>query len=304
MRLSTSQLNSVMLSSMQNSNSSANTQLVKIGSGKRLTTASEDPIGSVKTVLIEREQASLTQFKKNISTLKSEYGYIESQLNSASHAVVRAKELVLGGQNVSNSSQEGRLTTAAELETILHQFVDLANSKSSDGSYLFSGTKTSTKPVQQDATTGNYVYQGNDDIRQVVVSESMSVPANFTAQKLFFDGGSDIFNELQTAIDDLRDPAISDKDMMDKLSVTMKGLDAEFARVTKSITEIGGLTNSVTALNDSHEDVTLLNKNLIGEIQDLDYSEAILKLNTQMAALQATQMAYGKIQNLSLFKHM
>lgn len=304
MRLSTSQLNSVMLSSMQSSNSSANTQLVKIGSGKRLTTASEDPIGSVKTVLIEREQASLTQFKKNISTLKSEYGYIESQLNAASHAVVRAKELVLGGQNVSNSSQEGRLTTAAELETILHQFVDLANSKSSDGSYLFSGTKTSTRPVQQDAVTGNYVYHGNNDIRKVVVSESMSVPANFTAQKLFFDGGSDIFNELQTAIDDLRDPAISDKDMMDKLSVTMKGLDAEFARVTKSITEIGGLTNSVTALNDSHEDVTLLNKNLIGEIQDLDYSEAILKLNTQMAALQATQMAYGKIQNLSLFKHM
>lgn len=304
MRLSTNQLNSVMLSSMQSSNSEANKQLIKLSSGKQMTTPSENPIGSVKLMLLEREQAAVDQFKDNITNLETQYGHTETQLISASNTMIRTKELILGGMNVSNSTKDGRDATATELETILKQFVDIANTKNPDGSYVFSGTLSDTQPVVKDPATGKYKNNGNGERRMVAVAESMFLPANHTADKIFFSGNDDIFNVLQQTIDDLRNPAITDNNMVKNLETTMQDVESAFGKVTQAITEVGGLSNSVSKVNDGHEDVTLLNKNLISEISDLDYSEAVLQLNTQMAALQAVQLSYGKIQSLSLFKHI
>ena len=39
----------------------------------------------------------------------------------------------------------------------------------------------------------------------------------------------------------------------------------------------------------------------VSEIQDLDFAEAVSRLNLQSTALQAAQQAYVKIQGLSLF---
>ena len=304
MRLSTNQLNNVMLSSMQSANSEANKQLVKLSSGKNMTTPSENPIGSVKLILLEREQAAVDQFKDNISNLETQYGHTETQLIAASNTMIRTKELMLGGMNVSNSTQEGRNATATELETILNQFVDIANNKNPDGSYVFSGTLSDIQPVVKDPASGKYHNNGNGERRMVAVAESMHLPANHTAEQIFFSGGDDIFNLLQQTITDLRNPTISDGDMVKNLATSMQGVEGAFGKVTQAITEVGGLSNSVAKVNDGHEDVTLLNKNLMSEISDLDYSEAVLQLNTQMAALQAVQLSYGKIQNLSLFKYI
>ncbi len=40
----------------------------------------------------------------------------------------------------------------------------------------------------------------------------------------------------------------------------------------------------------------------VSELQDLDFAEAVSRLNLQSVALQAAQQAYVKIQGLSLFK--
>ena len=37
---------------------------------------------------------------------------------------------------------------------------------------------------------------------------------------------------------------------------------------------------------------------------DLDYADAITKMNMQLVGLQAAQMSYSKISNLSLFNYL
>ncbi|MGF1714987.1 flagellar hook-associated protein FlgL [Photobacterium chitinilyticum] len=304
MRLSTAQLNSVMLTSMQTSTTGVNKSFMQMSSGERMLKPSDDPLGSVQLMMLDREQANISQFQKNISNLEAQLGQTESHLDASNNAVLRAQELVTSVLNASNSTEEGREAIATELDSILDQLVDVANSKNPNGDYIFAGTQTDTQPVVKDPATGKYTYMGNSDQRMVQVAESMTIPSNQTADAIFFSGGSDIFNTLDQLVTDLRDPSIEQGGLTASVTSARSNLDTTMSTINQVWTDVGGQRNALARIEGSHADNKLLNNKLIGEVKDLDYSEAILEMNTQMAALQATQMTYSKIQNLSLFKLM
>jgi len=304
MRLSTAQLNTVMLTSMQSSTTGVNKSFMQMSSGEKMLKPSDDPLGSVQLMMLDREQANISQFQKNITNLEAQLGKTESHLDGSNNAVLRAQELVASVSNASNSTMEGREAIATELESLLDQLADIANSKNPNGDYIFAGTMTDTQPIAKDPATGKYVYGGNGDQRMVKVAESMSIPANQTAEDIFFNGGSDIFNALDKAITDLRNPAIEGASLTASVTAAQSDLDGTLTSINRALTEVGGQRNALSMVQGSHEDNKLVNSKLIGDVKDLDYSEAILEMNSQMAALQATQMTYSKIQNLSLFKLM
>lgn len=302
MRLSTAQLNTVMLTSMQSSTTGVNKSFMQMNSGEKMLKPSDDPLGSVQLMMLDREQANIGQFQKNITNLEAQLGKTESHLDASNNAVLRVQELVTSVLNASNSTVEGREAIATELESLLDQLTDTANSKNPNGDYIFAGTKTDTQPITKDSATGKYVYNGNGDKRMVKVAESMSIPANQTAEDIFFNGGSDIFNALDKTIADLRNPAIEGASLTASVTAAQSDIDGTLKSINQIWTDVGGQRNALTMVQGSHADNKLVNSKLIGDVKDLDYSEAFLELNSQMAALQATQMTYSKVQNLSLFK--
>jgi flagellar hook-associated protein 3 FlgL len=302
MRLSTAQLNTVMLTSMQSSTTGVNKSFMQMNSGEKMLKPSDDPLGSVQLMMLDREQANIGQFQKNITNLEAQLGKTESHLDASNNAVLRVQELVTSVLNASNSTVEGREAIATELESLLDQLADTANSKNPNGDYIFAGTKTDTQPITKDSATGKYVYNGNGEKRMVKVAESMSIPANQTAEDIFFNGGSDIFNALDKTIADLRNPAIEGASLTASVTAAQSDIDGTLKSINQIWTDVGGQRNALTMVQGSHADNKLVNSKLIGDVKDLDYSEAILELNSQMAALQATQMTYSKVQNLSLFK--
>ncbi|OZS44538.1 flagellar hook-associated protein FlgL [Photobacterium sanguinicancri] len=304
MRISTSQMNNIMLTSMQSSTTGVNKSFIQLNSGERMLKPSDDPLGAVQLMMLDREQADISQFKKNISNLTTQLGQTESHLDASNTAVLRAQELVTGVLNASNSTMEGREAIATELDGILGQLTDIANSKNPNGDYIFAGTKTDTQPIVKDPATGEYIYQGNSDQREVQVAESMSIPANQTADVMFSNGSDNIFNTLDSVINDLRNPAIDGSNLTNSVTQAQTDIKSTLSSINGALTDVGGQQNSLTMISGSHDDNKLINDKLIGDVKDLDYSQAILELNTQMAALQATQMTYSKVQNLSLFKLM
>jgi flagellar hook-associated protein 3 FlgL len=49
------------------------------------------------------------------------------------------------------------------------------------------------------------------------------------------------------------------------------------------------------------EDNTLLLRGLQSDLEDLDYAEAITRMNQEMNALQAAMTSFGKVSQLTLF---
>ena len=50
--------------------------------------------------------------------------------------------------------------------------------------------------------------------------------------------------------------------------------------------------------------IVMQSQRTLSHIQDLDYAEAISRMNRQLAGLEASQQSYARIQNLSLFNYI
>ena len=55
---------------------------------------------------------------------------------------------------------------------------------------------------------------------------------------------------------------------------------------------------------NAREDQVVELERMRSDLRDLDYAEAVTKMNQQLVALQAAQMSYSRISQLSLFNYL
>jgi flagellar hook-associated protein 3 FlgL len=68
--------------------------------------------------------------------------------------------------------------------------------------------------------------------------------------------------------------------------------------------QVGTDLNVVDSQNNVLDEITLRLKTTMSDIQDLDYTEAITKMNKDQLALEAAQSSFAKISKLSLFNYI
>ena len=305
MRISTQLLYNNNLHSMQNGAAELGNLLQKMSNGKNIQRPSDDPIGAVQVLTVQRDQAATSQFVDNIGALSDSLDRNESYLTSMIDLQNRMREIVTSAGN-GTLSPEDREAYADELDTLKDAMVDLANAKDDKGNYLFAGNSTTTAPIQLDGA-GNYVYKGDNKTREVQVSDSTWITANSHGEDLFFSGGGkDIFNALDDYVEVLRDPTLSPGNPgfdVEQKSM-MASLDDALTSISAAVTTIGGRQNSLSLIETSHQDMMLFNKQLVGEVEGLDYAEAQSRYQSSLVALQVTQESFVKISQLSLFNEM
>jgi flagellar hook-associated protein 3 FlgL len=74
--------------------------------------------------------------------------------------------------------------------------------------------------------------------------------------------------------------------------------------LSDAIAQIGADFNVVGSQNNVLDEITLRLKSTMSDIQDLDYTEAITKMNKDQLALEAAQSSFAKISKLSLFNYI
>ena len=61
---------------------------------------------------------------------------------------------------------------------------------------------------------------------------------------------------------------------------------------------------TIDSADASREAMDIDTASTLSDLQDLDYASALTKMNQQLVGLQAAQMSYSKISNLSLFNYL
>jgi flagellar hook-associated protein 3 len=304
MRITNAQITALMSGSM-NSNSAALGKLMQqMSSGQRILQPSDDPIASVRMLRIQREEASLAQYRTNIGNVSGNLSTQETNLQATSDAMLNVRDLLLWAANGSNTG--GDLNAmAGELENIEKTLVSFVNVRDEEGRYLFSGTLSDTAAVTYEPLTDTYVATGNDKSRQAAVANGVQVEENVTALGVF-GSNMDFLNQLHATVKMLKDPAldVADPAVHAQIAATIDSLDSAHDGVLGAITELGGRQNTLTMLNSSNEEVSLVNQKINGELSQLDYAGASIDLNTYQLALQATQKTYLKLNDLSLFSRL
>lgn len=374
------------------------TQL-QLATGKKVLKPSDDPAVATQLLNLSSLKANNLQYDRNINTALNELELQESVLSSSGNVLQRVRELVIQANNATQSSQT-RAAIADEISNLADELLQLSNSKSPSGEYIFAGYNSRTPAFAKSGA--GYVYQGDQGQRLLQVSENTQLAVR--------DNGADVFQGMSTGDGRflLETPASNTGDGIVKMSSTIDAISDDYTMVftqanaddpiTYSIAgavsgvvatgtyqsgeaiafngvsiEIeGALTNgdiykvnrsvrqnvfqsvqsiadtllagtetaakSSKLVNDLGQSISTMDqalehlqsrRTIVGnrlqaldtradenanglirlerqtsELNDLDFAEAVSRLNLQTTALQAAQQSYIKIQGLSLFNYL
>lgn len=300
MRISTQQFYRQGVDVMLAQQARLNKTEVQLASGKRVNAPSDDPAASVQVINLSEVSGRLAQFQRNATTAQSRLQQEEVSLDGVSNMLQRVRELAVQGNN-GTMGAENRKAIALEIRQHVEGYLQLANTRDANGEYIFSGYKTDTPPVTHDGM-GNFVYNGDGGIRKLQIGETREVAIGDPGDAIFFgipanaggltNVGKIIYDLAANYEAGNADPnALVDLDSaIGRILETRAGVGARSAAIDDQVTSNDALDAAVVQVRSS--------------LEDLDYAEAISRFNQQLVGLQASQQAFMKIQNLSLFNFL
>ena len=274
------------------------TQL-KLSSGKRILTPSEDPRAAVQIVDLKQNIKQTEQFQENTNTARQRLSMEETALQNIIESIHRVRELGIQGLNDTNSANN-RKGIAAELDQLNQQILSMANTKNSNGEYIFAGFLSDQIPFaeQTPATTpATFNYAGDDNQRKIQIGPTRTITDGNSGEEVFGTSGTgslfEVVDELSTGLKNDNPQA----NVLDKLTTSLE-------KVLTVQATIGARLNALDRQENLNEDNILGMQTVLSETEDLDFAEAISKFNLQSVSLQAAQQAYTKVQGLSLFNFL
>ena len=278
----------------------------QLSTGKQITKPSDEPDKASLVTRLESEIARQKSYQESIKAIEIRRKAEETALNSTSDVMFRMKELSVQAANDTLGAAD-RKTIALEMTELRNQILSLANSQDSNGNYLFAGSRVSQMPFSPDAK-GVIVYKG-DQARMVVgVGDNRRMNQNIPGSDAFTnvvrdDGkGGRVGIGFFQAMGDLIEAVKSCNRVAIQRGISE--IDTLQQGLSDATAQVGTDLNVVDSQNNVLDEITLRLKTTMSDIQDLDYTEAITKMNKDQLALEAAQSSFAKISKLSLFNYI
>lgn len=198
MRIATSHIFNHAVRGMQQQQARLNQVEQQLGSGLRILKPSDDPTGSVHILNLSSNLDVVKQYDRNIAVATSALSHQESVLQTINDSLQRVRELTVQANNPTNHDS-ARQSIASEIELRLQEITQLANSRDTNGEYLFSGALVDTPPFIQSGS--NVLYQGDQTARRVQVGEGAQVQVRDSGDAVFMNikGGDGSIQVLPAA---------------------------------------------------------------------------------------------------------
>lgn len=187
MRVSSSTLFNISVGEMTQQQSRLMHTQQQVSSGRRMLTASDDPVAAARVLDVSQSDGMNTQYTSNRGAARDVLSLSESTLQSVTSLLQDIRDVVISAGN-SSLSNSNRQTIAADFSGRLQELAGLANSTDGVGNYLFAGFQSKTRPFVD--TPAGMGYFGDDGERLVQVSASRQMAAN--------NSGADVFMRVKS----------------------------------------------------------------------------------------------------------
>ena len=259
----------------------------KLSSGKRITSPSDDPAGTVRALQLRGALSRNQQYAANAQDAQSWLNTIDDSYSSVVSTLQQVRTLVVRGLNTGVNDGAANQALASEMDTVRSTMLQLANS-TFDGRPVFGGTTGS--PVAYD-TSGNYV--GDNGVVSRDVGEGLSVDVSTTGPTVFGSGSGDVFQLIATAANSLRtNPG--------GMSSLLAQFDSAIAQVSSAQAQAGARSQQI---QDATSGLTTRNVALQSElsgVEEVDMAEMAMKVTTANTNYQAALQTTATISQLSL----
>ena len=299
MRIASTQYTATMNSALQSTSAKVEQLTAQMASGLKLQRPSDDPLASVRLSRLARADATVSQYRDNIAALKTRLQTNESYLDGLNNDMQQAHDLLVWAADGSNSPAD-LASMSTSLKSLQDSLFYTANSKDQEGRYLFSGTASSTPTITYNPTAApgaRYTFTGNTATQDVVVGSGIHQAANVSLDEM-----ATLLNQVDLTQSTLAGGVnVNVPAVHAQVAASLDAIDTAMGSVSSKIAGQGGAQNILSTLDANHANVDQADQQSAIDIGQLDYGDAATQLNAYTTALQATQKAYAKVSQLSLF---
>ena len=278
----------------------------QLSTGLQIVKPSDAPDKASLVTRLESELARQSGYQDTLKAVNVRLTAEETALKNTSDVMFRIKELSVQAANDTLGPQD-RQSIALELGSLRDQILSLANSQDSNGNFLFSGSRAGEEAFSKDSN-GRIIYQGDHARMKVNVGDNRQMNLNLPGSDIFTrvvrdDGkGGKVGVDFFQALDDLTQ-AVKTADRT-KMQRGIGEIDTLQMGVSEGLGQIGADLSVVDMQTTVLDQVVLRLQTTRSDIEDLDYTEAITRMNKDQLALEAAQSSFSKISQMSLFKFL
>jgi flagellar hook-associated protein 3 FlgL len=242
---------------------------VQISTGRRIQTASDDPVAAARVAQVRRAQADETAWASNIDLGIALSADADGVMASVSERLAHARELLVQGAS-GTSSPADRATIAAELTGLADELNSFAATQSLLGQPLFN-------------SAGAVVMRFGDGIQFAPIS---------SRDNIFVIGGVPIAQTMIDAAGALQ---------AGTTPAALSALDACISHMADVRGDHGVRAARLENLKESGVARAIERAAERSELEDTDLTQAIATLNAQTITLEAAQAAFARINRRTLF---
>lgn len=135
---------------------------------------------------------------------------------------------------------------------------------------------------------------------------TLDLPAGGADQTFVLDKpkNDSVLNGMSDFLTALRDPSLSADGFQLAVADATTHMNNARTKIDRGLGELGGRMNSLEQVMGSNDGLSTLNQQARAKVSEADMYEVIAALSKEDAAMNASQLAFGKISKLTLFDYI
>lgn len=280
--------------------------------GLKITEPEDDP--SVMSNVLDMQTASSanSQYQNNITSLQDSATTSYSAMNSLKTISDQVNEIATEATSGTTSSTQ-LSAYATQVNQLIQQALQIANTQDPDGNYIFGGTKSSVKPfsaaTNSDGNVTAVTYQGNSSVASAEVAPNTTVSAYVPGANTTGSGAQGLLTDSRTGADLFSHMISLQQDLASGNTSAISSTDAPALQRDEDniITSISANSVMQSTLTNATNIASAQSTNLTEQISNstsADLATTLTQLTQTQTAYQAALESGSMIMNVSLLNYL
>ncbi len=295
----------------------------QLASGKTIQKASENPYVASRSMQLNAEMSYNKQYNENIKDTSNWLDTTDTALSQMGNVFGRIETLLVNAGNGSYGPDE-RTAIQDEVKEKVNELSQIMNT-SFDGSYIFGGTKTGSKPttvvngvLQYADKDGNGI--GNNGTvaitnpavqtqigsnLEVDVSQGVKTQYNKTASEIleFTDKNGKTIN-----VSDLLSNIITDLgtsgNTANLTTTDLKDIQSVTTNLLQKRSEVGTMQNRMDSAQQNNETENYNMTDILSKTEDIDYADTTMNYSMMQTVYTASLQTSAKILPMTILSYL
>ena len=271
----------------------------RIATGRNILKTSDDPAVGAKVSFTKDQKILLERYNSNIVRAQNRLSQAENAVGIGVNVLQRVYELGIQARNGTNNAGD-RKVIAMEVRNLRDQMLSLANSRDTNGQYIFAGYKVDSKPFVADEN-GDVVHMGDRGVHELQISDNQRISTSLDGADVFIrvpgeEAVETVFATLDSMVSSLESGEMEDEHI-DRVN---RALDHFSLQQTK----LGSQMNRADLQREVNDKRLLLMDEDISNLEDADIAKLVTELQAKLVSRNAAQQTFIKIAQDNLFNYI